>query len=135
MPPARAASRIPASSSGEEGGGITETVFPFAEIVHPDDTGKFIHVPSTVSHATAKEAMDGLSASLASLGVTVSTGRVVDFRLKGALRKESEPGTVPLLYPCHFNGGTVHWPKLEGRKPNAILENDETRPWLVPSGV
>lgn len=123
------------SSSGEDGGEITETVFPFAEIVHPDDTGKFIHIPSTASHATAKETMDGLSASLASLGVTVSTGRVVDFRHKDALRKESEPGTVPLLYPCHFNGGTVHWPKLEGRKPNAILETDETRPWLVPSGV
>ena len=79
--------------------------------------------------------MDGLTASLASLGVTVSTGRVVDFRLKDALRKEPERGTVPLLYPCHFNGGTVHWPKLEARKPNAILDNDETRPWLVPSGV
>ena len=123
------------SSSGEHGDDITETVFPFAEIVHPRDPEKFIHIPSTASHATAKETMDGLSSSLASLGVTVSTGRVVDFRLKDALRKESERGTVPLLYPCHFNGGTVHWPKLEARKPNAILDNDETRPWLVPSGV
>lgn len=123
------------SSSGEDGDDITETVFPFAEIVHPHDTEKFIHIPSTASHASAKETMDGLSSSLASLGVTASTGRVVDFRLKDALRKEPEPGTVPLLYPCHFNGGTVHWPKLEARKPNAILDNDETRPWLVPSGV
>ncbi len=123
------------SSSGEHGDDITETVFPFAEIVHPRDPEKFIHIPSTASHATAKKTMDGLSSSLASLGVTVSTGRVVDFRLKNALRKEPEPGTVPLLYPCHFNGGTVHWPKNEARKPNAILDNDETRPWLVPSGV
>ena len=123
------------SSSGEHGDDITETTFPFAEIVHPHDAGKFIHIPSTASHATAKETMDGLSSSLASLGVTVSTGRVVDFRLKDALRKEPERGTVPLLYPCHFNGGTVHWPKLSARKPNAILDTAETRPWLVPSGV
>lgn len=123
------------SSSGEHGDDITETVFPFAEVVHPRDPEKFIHIPSAASHATAKETMDGLRSSLASLGVTVSTGRVVDFRLKDALRKEPEHGTVPLLYPCHFNGGTVHWPKLEARKPNAILDNDETRPWLVPSGV
>ena len=123
------------SSSGEHGDDITETIFPFAEIVHPHDAEKFIHIPSTASHATAKATMDGLRSSLASLGVTVSTGRVVDFRLKDALRKEPEPGTVPLLYPCHFNGSTVHWPKLEARKPNAILDNDETRPWLVPSGV
>ena len=123
------------SSSGEHGDDITATVFPFADIVHPRDPEKFIHIPSTASHAKAKETMDGLRSSLASLGITVSTGRVVDFRLKNALRKEPESGTVPLLYPCHFNGGTVHWPKLEARKPNAILDNDETRPWLVPSGV
>lgn len=123
------------SSSGEHGDDITETVFPFIEIVHPHDSQKFIHIPSTASHAAAKDTMDGLNSSLASLGVTVSTGRVVDFRLKSALRKEPEHGTVPLLYPCHFNGGTVHWPKLEARKPNAILDNEETRPWLVPSGV
>ena len=59
----------------------------------------------------------------------------MDFRLKDAIRKEPESGTVPLVYPCHFNGGTVHWPKPKGRKPNAILDNDETRAWLVPSGV
>jgi len=79
--------------------------------------------------------MDRLSSSLASLGVSVSTGRVVDFRLKESLRWKPEKGTVPLVYPCHFNGGTVHWPKFEARKPNAILDNDETHPWLVPSGV
>lgn len=123
------------SSSGELGDDITETVFPFEHIVHPRDPEKFIHIPSAESHATAKETMDGLRTSLTSLGVTVSTGRVVDFRLKDALRKEPERGTVPLLYPCHFNGGTVHWPRLNARKPNAILDNDETRPWLVPSGV
>ena len=126
---------IISSSSGEHGDDITEAVFPFADIVHPHDAEKFIHIPSTASHATAKETMEGIRSSLASLGITVSTGRVVDFRLKDALRKEPERGTVPLLYPCHFNGGTVHWPKLEARKPNAILDNDETRPWLVPSGV
>jgi len=113
------------SSSGEHGDDITETVFPFAEIVHLHDAEKFIHIPSTASHTTAKETMDGLNSNLAALGVVVSTGRVVDFRLKDALRKEPERGTVPLLYPCHFNGGTVHWPKLGARKPNAILDNDE----------
>jgi len=123
------------SSSGEQGDDITKTIFPFTEIVHPHDAEKFIHIPSTTGHASAKETMDGLSANLASLGVTVSTGRVVDFRLKDALRKEPEQGTVPLLYPCHFNGGTVDWPKLQARKPNAIVDNAETRPWLVPSGM
>jgi len=126
---------VVSSSSGENGDEIVESVFPFIEVVRPRDAERFIHIPSTPNHAAAKELMDGLSSSLASLGVTVSTGRVVDFRLKEAIRQNPQPGTVPLLYPCHFNGGAVHWPKLEARKPNAILDNDKTRPWLVPSGV
>jgi adenine-specific DNA-methyltransferase len=123
------------SSSGENGDIVAENVIPFAEVVHPHDAEKFIHIPSASGHATAKKTMDSLRSSLASLGVSVSTGRVVDFRLKSALRLQPEKGTVPLVHPCHFNGGTVHWPKPEGRKPNAILNNDETRPWLVRSGV
>ena len=79
--------------------------------------------------------MDGLHTSLASLGLTASTGPVVDFRLKEAIRWLPEKGTVPLLYPSHFGGGTVHWPRSDARKPNAILNNEETRRWLVRSGV
>jgi adenine-specific DNA-methyltransferase len=123
------------SSSGEFGDIVAEKVIPFTEVVHKDDPEKFIHIPSTSAHAVAKKAMDGLHTRLAFLGLTVSTGPVVDFRLKDAIRWQPEKGTVPLLYPCHFNGGTVHWPKPDGRKPNAILNNETTRPWLVRSGV
>jgi adenine-specific DNA-methyltransferase len=126
---------IISTSSGEHGGVVAEKVIPFAEVVHKNDAEKFIHIPSASGHATAKKAMDGLHTSLASLGLTVSTGPVVDFRLKESIRWQPEKGTVPLLYPSHFNGGTVHWPKLDARKPNAILNNDETRRWLVRSGV
>lgn len=65
------------SSSGEHGDVITESLLPFVEIVHPHDAEKFIHIPSTPSRASAKETMDRLGSSLASLGVTVSD-RVAD---------------------------------------------------------
>jgi len=123
------------TSSGEHGDPVKETRFPFAEVVHPGDPAKFIHIPVKPAHMAARECMGDLHATLASLGVTVSTGRVVDFRVKDALRPVPEKGTVPLLYPCHFNGGTIHWPRENSRKPNAILDNEETFPCLVPSGV
>lgn len=126
---------IISTSSGEHGGVVVEQAVPFAEVVHKNDAEKFIHIPSASGHATAKEAMAGLHTGLASLGLTVSTGPVVDFRLKEAIRRQPEEGTVPLLYPCHFNGGTVHWPKPDSRKPNAILNNEDTRRWLVRSGI
>ncbi len=123
------------SSSGKVGDEIVERVLTFDEVVHPQDTERFIHIPSAPSHARAKELFDGLRTSLAALGVSVSTGRVVDFRLKDAIRKGPGRDTVPLLYPCHFNNGTILWPNLEARKPNAIVDNELTRPWLVPSGI
>jgi adenine-specific DNA-methyltransferase len=126
---------VVSSSSGEHGGLVAEETVPFAEVVHGHDAENFIHIPSASGHAVAKKTMDGLHATLASLGLNVSTGRVVDFRLKDALRWEPEQGTVPLLYPCHFNGGAVQWPKPDARKPDAILDNSETRPWLVRSGL
>ncbi len=123
------------SSSGENGDKVTEKMVSFAEVVHKHDAEKFIHIPTASGHAVAKQVMDGLHTSLAALGLTVSTGPVVDFRLREAIRWQPEKGTVPLVYPCHFNGGTVHWPKPDARKPNAILDNEETRPWLVRSGI
>jgi adenine-specific DNA-methyltransferase len=126
---------IISSSSGEHGDVIVEEIVPFSEVVHIHDTEKFIHIPSAPSHALAKKTMDGLHTSLMELGLTVSTGPVVDFRLRESIRQQPDKGTVPLLYPCHFNGGTVHWPKPNSRKPNAILDTPETRRWLVKSGV
>lgn len=123
------------SSSGEAGDRIQETRYPSEEIVRPDDPERFIHIPSGGRQDEAQRIVDGLKTSLAMLGVTVSTGRVVDFRLRELLRQEAGEGAVPLLYPCHLNGGTVHWPKSAGRKPNAIVDTAVTRPWLVPSGT
>ena len=64
----------------------------------------------------------------------ISTGPVVDFRLKEHLRDMPEPGSVPLLYPCHFDGQAIAWPKPEGKKPNALMRNAETAKWLYPNG-
>ena len=123
------------TSSGKPGDSVTEKQVPFTEVVHENDTEKFIHIPSTAGHSKAKKSMEGLHTPLAALGVSVSTGRVVDFRMKDALRRQPEKGAVPLLYPCHFSSGTIHWPKPNARKPDAILDTSETRPWLVSSGV
>jgi hypothetical protein len=68
------------------------------------------------------------------LGIQVSTGPVVDFRLKDHLCDMPEAGNVPLLYPGHFKGGGLVWPIVGAKKPNAICRNAETEKWLYPSG-
>lgn len=105
----------------------------FDRIVSPTDPERFIHIP-TVPWTSTTELSTTIRYSLEDIGVQVSTGPVVDFRLKDHLRSMPGPGTVPLLYPCHFNGQNTEWPKVDTKKPNAIHRNAETQKWLFPTG-
>jgi tRNA1(Val) A37 N6-methylase TrmN6 len=83
---------------------------PFERIVFPGDLERFIHVPTSIGH-NVFELSEGIRFSLADIGVGVSTGPVVDFRLREHICPLPAKGTVPLLYPGHFSGGNMQWPK------------------------
>lgn len=105
---------------------------PFDRIVLPDDTERFIHVPTLAEESTVLSPL--IRHTLTDLGIKVSTGPVVDFRLKKHLRDMPEPDTVPLLYPGHFSSNGAKWPIDGMKKPNAIARNAETEKWLYPNG-
>lgn len=111
---------------------LTTHKYPFDQIVYPDDSERFIRVP--LSPKNTIELAPTIRYELTDLGINVSTGPVVDFRLKEHLRDKPGVGTVPLLYPCHFSDIGTKWPVTGGKKPNAILCNDDTERWLCPSG-
>jgi adenine-specific DNA-methyltransferase len=75
-----------------------------------------------------------LPCKLPDLGLAVSTGKVIDFRAKEALRRSPGPGIGPLIYPAHLADGRVCWPK-EGKKPNGLLDAASTKDLWVPSGT
>lgn len=106
--------------------------YGFSEIVNDADSQKFIHVPTSPSH-TGAAGVPLAARSLDEIGLEVSTGPIVDFRLKEFLREQPESGSVPLLYPTHFVNGYLEWPR-QSRKPNAIVNNAETQKWLYPNG-
>lgn len=106
---------------------------PFTRIVFPDDPERFIHVPTSLEHNKI-ELFPEINHSLQDIGIEVSTGPVVDFRLKEHLQDRPEPGTIPLIYPSHLVGQSVSWPRMDIRKPNAIKRNAETEKWLYPNG-
>ena len=106
---------------------------PFDRIVFPDDPERFIHVP-TSPQKNAIELSKAIHCTLADLGLKVSTGPVVDFRLKEYLRDMPGAGAVPLLYPGHFSSTGVTWPNEGMKKPNAIERNADTEKWLYPIG-
>ena len=106
---------------------------PFNRIVFPNDPERFIHVPTSLERS-AIERSPAIHYKLADFGIKVSTGPVVEFRVKAHLRDMPCPGTVPLLYPAHFVGQSTVWP-IEGmKKPNAIVRSADTEKWLYPNG-
>ncbi len=122
------------SSVGPEFGEVSRISVPHAEIVSDCDPDLVIHLPLDEEDRRLCRAMSDAGVRLEDLGVRVSTGQVVEFRLKPALRAMPGPGTCPLIGPGHLDDGRVSWPDRGGRRPNAIAVSDSSRRYLVPRG-
>lgn len=106
----------------------------YTDVVHPDDPHRFVRIAANDEDTAIAERMMLLPDTLASVGVTVSTGRVVDFRSRPCLHTDSLAGGAPLIYPGNIRDGVVLWPR-EIRKAQwfaPITETDEKM--LVPEG-
>ena len=54
------------------------------------------------------------------IGIEISTGPIVDFRMKEKLVAHISNDSIPLLYPVHFKNGCFSWP-VQSKKPNSII--------------
>lgn len=106
-----------------------EQVLPFSEIVKLDDAESYIHIPTVDIVSTSAL----FTHSLEDLGLSVSTGPVVDFRVRDHWLEQPEKKSAPLLYAHHFAKGGFRWPR-EHKKPNALRVNPDTMKWLMPVG-
>jgi adenine-specific DNA-methyltransferase len=106
----------------------------YNDLVRPGDPHAFIRIVPDGDGDPIRRQIEGLRASLGDLGLTVSTGRVVDFRAKDLLRDQPGRNTVPLIHPCHLQGGFVEWPNGLTRKPNALALGPRADDLLVPRG-
>ncbi len=126
---------IVSSCSGQAGDPVIERRISAEDVVHPCDKSHFIHIPTAPAPRGAGGRLGQLTARLADIGLEVSTGRVVAYRNREWLRSGPGPNAVPLIHPCHFGQPNVGWPGKAGRKPVAIVANDQTRRWLIPAGI
>jgi adenine-specific DNA-methyltransferase len=114
---------------------LAERTVAYSEVVDDKGDDYFVHVVPDEMNAAVARQMSRLRGSLADLGVSVSTGRVVDFRAKEYLRKDTGARTAPLVYPGHVVQGRVVWPKDGFRKWNALEDVPETATLMVPAGT
>ena len=117
-----------------DGAGSTIRLVPYDELVRPSDPEEFIRIAADETEGQVAARMEQFMATVEDLGLSVSTGRVVDFRAKPFLRDDPDLGTAPLIYPIHFDSGYIAWPKPGGRKPNALAVSDDIEDLLVPAG-
>ena len=107
---------------------ITTRTVPFTAMVRSNDRRKFIHIAANERDRSVVDRLSHFSSTLDDIKLGVSTGPVVDFRLKDDLRQNIEDGAVPLIYPTHLKE-KVNWPK-DSKKPNAILVSSQSKKWL-----
>ncbi len=120
------------SSTGPEDDHVGFREVPYSEVIRPNDPDAFIHLVGDAVQEQIATRMRALKRGLADINITVSTGRVVDFRATQFIRQSPGPNTVPLIYPTHFDGGFVRWPK-NSKKPNAMEVLPGIDELLVPS--
>jgi adenine-specific DNA-methyltransferase len=123
------------SSRGDLGDSVRSRLLPWSEIVQPEDPQAFIRLPASDREHAAVASLSVITGTLAELGLKISTGKVVDFRAREHLLADPEPASHPLLYPCHFESGALVWPKLGGKKPNAISAPADRTDLLVPAAT
>jgi adenine-specific DNA-methyltransferase len=105
----------------------------YDRVVHPGDPEHFLHLVSDALGEQVATRIAQFTATLADLGLTISTGRVVDFRAAPFLRANPEADTAPLIYPTHVSTNGITWPKSGIKKPNALVYCEATRSLFVPN--
>lgn len=122
------------ASDGTDFDNTKNRSIPYDQIILPADRDAFIHLVLTDEDDHVMERMSGFTTSLDKLGIDVSTGPVVDFRVREYIHQLPDKGTVPLIYPCHFEDGFIKWPAESQKKPNAIEATRQTKDLMVETG-
>jgi len=121
-------------SSDDAEGEVSRRIVPLRDVVRPDDPDSVIWVPDDEGSSKIMARVSAFSSTIGDLGLNVSTGRVVDFRARPWLRRDTDTDVVPLIYPANFVDGRTVWP-VKLAKPNALLRCSDTEGLLVPAAV
>ncbi|MCP3998463.1 MAG: N-6 DNA methylase [bacterium] len=106
---------------------------PQSTITARDDPDRFINLPGSPDVMAVAERLRSYDETLTSLGVSVSTGPVVDFRAKEFLAGPEDPDTVPLIYPVNVRPDGISWP-LGGGKAQGFIRTPASARQLYPNG-
>ena len=108
---------------------MTMRKVPFEQVVHNEDQQKIFHIsPSDLDQVTI-DRIGVFSSNIDDIHLQVSTGPIVDFRMKDSLLTGYVVDSAPLIYPAHAKK-ILEWP-VKNNKPNAIkiIKNTSNYLW------
>lgn len=122
------------SSSGSDDGLMSLTHVPFTQVRQPEDPEAFLRIADDEQAVQVAGHMAKLETSLVQLNLSVSTGKVVEFRARDLLQLQPGPNTIPLIFPFNLRDGSVEWPLHPSRKSQALSTSAHARGLTVPNG-
>jgi adenine-specific DNA-methyltransferase len=122
------------SSDGLDDEYMTVRNVKYNQIIQPGDINKFIRIVADDLGFEIDKMMNNLIGDIDDMNMTISTGRVVEFRAKHLLKRLSDEETFPVIYPAHLRNGRVVWPNNDGKKYNGIITSIGSEDLLVPTG-
>lgn len=112
-----------------------ERIVPHDQVVRPGDQEQYIRVMIDEDDTRVGGLVDSLPSTLGALSLEVSTGKVVDFRLKEYLRSWPTGGCMPLIYPGNLRCGVIEWPRAIRKPQGFAVVDDLSVKQLMPAGT
>lgn len=107
----------------------------YKEVVIENDDDVIIRIPESEFDESIAAEVNKFKFNLATLGMKVSTGRVVPFRSKKFLLKNlcEKSDCYPLIWMENIRNGKVIWPCSVRNKPMAIQNRQGVEKLLIPN--
>lgn len=105
------------------------------ELIRPGDKELFIHLGGDDLDQDIAERMKHFQTPLEDLGLLVSTGKIVDFRVRDFLQNGMDAYAAPLIYTHNIQNGFVNYPVAHPRKSDAVRIESETNSFLIEKGT
>lgn len=105
----------------------------YEEIIFPTDQLAIIRIVPEVDKDIENK-MKSLEFNLENLGLSVSTGPIVDFRNLDALRNEWENDSYHMIYSHNIQNMDINF-NIPSNKPSYIMSTERCKNYLRPSGL
>ncbi|AXX96342.1 Eco57I restriction-modification methylase domain-containing protein [Arcobacter ellisii] len=106
--------------------------FNFDQITFKNDPYSFIHIPSKTDDLEIVNKISKLSSSLNELGLSISTGKVVEYR-EEYLTEEDYIENARILYQRHVRSDEIDLSVYNPSKP-FLKQNEITKKKMIPKG-